>query len=475
MRGYQCKKALFLSFRHPELESKPDEALRNIFEQGFEVGRYAQKEFPQGVHVNAKAWEFEEGLKITQKLLHNLSPVIFEGFFSLGNLFCRADILVKNETGLHLIEVKSSTKVKEENLQDLAIQTHIIEGSGLKLKSISLQFLNPECRYPDLTQLFKKMDVTESVRELAQKIPSQIEDFRDIFRTPSLAEIDIGKHCDEPNECVFKKHCWKKVPQNSVLELYRGTGWKYWELGTSKISDLHPEELEGINLRIFEAVKEGKVFFNSPAIKQELNSWKFPHHHLDFETLAPAIPRFHGKGPYQKVPFQYSLHVDTGQARAEEVTHFEYLHESASDPRLEIAKRLCEEIGDEGSVIAYNMKFEGEVLQDLADFLPQYSIKLLSIKERLKDPLPLLREHYYHPALHGSFSIKAVAPAILGESADYSKLKIPSGDLAPIRFDEMLNTKIPKKKNEIRDALLEYCAQDTFLMLKIIRYLANQG
>jgi hypothetical protein len=222
---------------------------------------------------------------------------------------------------------------------------------------------------------------------------------------------------------------------------------------------------------MFNAVTKGEKFINRDGIKAEMSSWTFSHYHLDFETIGPPIPKFPATRPYQQVPFQYSLHVDLGDGS--EPKHFEYLHQDESDPRPGIAKRLATQIGDLGSVVAYNKKFESGVLKDLAELCPDLKDKLLAVEARLVDPLPIVREHVYYKDFHGSFSIKAVAPALLGKHASYEDLEIGSGGLAPIRYLQLLKERSPKAHDELRKQLLTYCKQDTAVMLELVRWLAK--
>ena len=134
-----------------------------------------------------------------------------------------------------------------------------------------------------------------------------------------------------------------------------------------------------------------------------------PFSYLDFETIAYAIPKYNGTRPYQQLPFQFSCHV---QARPNGIPdHLEYLHDSETDPREAIAKALVSMVPKTGSVIAYNMAFERQVLLALAKQFPKYRGALEGIAQCLVDPLPVIRAHVYYPAFCGSFSIKAVAPA----------------------------------------------------------------
>jgi hypothetical protein len=60
-----------------------------------------------------------------------------------------------------------------------------------------------------------------------------------------------------------------------------------------------------------------------------------PAWYLDFETFSPALPVHVGSSPYQRIPFQWSLHADDGNG---DIRHFEFLATGNVDPRRELAE-----------------------------------------------------------------------------------------------------------------------------------------
>jgi hypothetical protein len=90
------------------------------------------------------------------------------------------------------------------------------------------------------------------------------------------------------------------------------------------------------------------------------------------------------------------------------------------------------------------------------------------------DLLPFAREHYYHPDMHGSWSIKHVLPTIAPE-LDYSNLEVRDGGMAQTGFRAMLGMKpgSPERK-KLREALLAYCKRDTLAMVRLVRFFAGE-
>src|SRR5680860_674130 len=68
---------------------------------------------------------------------------IFEASFQVDGLFSRADILVPvGEYEWDIIEVKSSTRVKDIYIEDLAFQKHVYTKKGLAVRKCFLMHIN---------------------------------------------------------------------------------------------------------------------------------------------------------------------------------------------------------------------------------------------------------------------------------------------------------------------------------------------
>jgi predicted RecB family nuclease len=98
---------------------------------------------------------------------------------------------------------------------------------------------------------------------------------------------------------------------------------------------------------------------------------------------------------------------------------------------------------------------------------PDLAERLQSILHRLIDLEEIVKENIYHPEFRGSFSIKKVLPALVPELS-YSELEINNGDTAIARFARMAKGEMSGDEAETtRRQLLEYCAMDTYAMVKL--------
>ncbi|MBI3555600.1 MAG: DUF2779 domain-containing protein, partial [Deltaproteobacteria bacterium] len=151
-----------------------------------------------------------------------------------------------------------------------------------------------------------------------------------------------------------------------------------------------------------------------------------------------------------------------------------YLHGDAGDPRAPLAAALVKAIGSKGSVVAYNQGFEARVLNELSELFPEHAKKLSTVVDRLVDPLPIFRSFVYDAEFMGSFSIKSVAPALLGAKAGYEGLVVGDGQAAQIAFSEMVfgsDAVSGARRAGLRAALLDYCRKDTEEMAGLVAWL----
>ena len=176
------------------------------------------------------------------------------------------------------------------------------------------------------------------------------------------------------------------------------------------------------------------------------------------------IPLFEGTRPYQRIPFQYSLHKVTGN----ETKHYSFLAEGQEDPRPALLRQLKKEIGTKGSILTYNQSFEEGVIREMAEVFPEYAEWAAAIYPRMLDLLqPFQSFSYYHPAQHGSASIKKVLPAVTGKG--YSDLTIAEGDAASSAFLTVTFGETSEQERlQVRRDLEKYCGLDTEGMIWIV-------
>jgi len=476
LRGYRCLKCIYLTVHHPTLEAPIDDNTQALFDQGNAVGVKAREYYPGGVLVDNQPWDFTGALQKTQELITNGVTTLYEAAFEYKGCYARADIIQysKKSNRWRIIEVKSTTKIKPEHYDDIGLQAWIITKSGLPIEQINLVHLNTQCCYPDLHDLFTEVDVTEDIRQRYLTIQPTLYEIITTLKQPTVPDIDIGPYCLAPTECGFTEHCWqeKKIPDMSVFNLpgMRDKKWQLYQAGIVLLDDPRLTDLTDLQARIVNCFKTNTRYIDKPAIQSALSGWQFPLVFLDFETINPAIPRFDGCHPYDHVPFQFSVH--RMESPDSTITHQAFLHDNASDPRPALIPALLNACGQQGSIVAYFARFEADRITALAEYSNNHREPLLLLLDRLVDPLPIIREAVYDNDFAGSFSLKQVGPAILGDAYRYDDMLVANGSAAQRAFEMLIADSTAKqKKQQIKEAMLEYCKKDTEVMVELVKWL----
>jgi hypothetical protein len=471
--GLQCHKLLWWRVHEPDApEMVPSPEQQAVFDQGHRVGARACEEFPGGVLVDASHDDIEGRLEQTRAALAAGAPAIFEASFFEDDVFVAVDILERTPTGWTIVEVKSSTKVKAQYLPDAAVQTHVVRRAGLPVDRVEIMHLNRACRFPDLSNLFTRADVTEDVEALLPALPRAVESQLAMLQD-ACPDVPVGPQCREPYECPFIARCWLPLPAHHVSTLYGVRPSKVAALeasGYHTIFDL-PDDgtLRWTADRQRRAVQASRLIVEA-SLRDALAPLRKPFAVLDFEAIQLAIPIWDGCRPYDQVPAQFSCHVVSEDGT---LMHHEWLAEGPGDPRAAIAARLVEACRGLDVVVAYNASFESMVLGELAQAVPGHAEALNGIRARLVDALPLVREHVYHPDFGGSFSLKAVLPALVPDM-DYGGLEVAGGRAASLALDRLMfggDALSDEERARTRDALLRYCATDTLGVVRLIQRL----
>jgi len=455
----------------PDLATPPDEQAQARLGIGTEIGELARECFPGGVLVDTEGLGIPGAIARTAELLAVPNvPAIFEGMFSYGDVRVRVDVLERaGGARWRLIEVKSSTQVKEDYLDDVAIQAYVLAGAGISLERSELMHINNEYVYPggdlDLKKLFAREDVTAEVAARQSEIPSRLAAMREMLAAPSPPAIEPDHHCFEPYECPFWGHCTQAKPARWVFYLPGGRR-TFQELVGQGIHTID-EIPAGFRLTGIQQRMKDNVEWIGRGLKAELSAVRYPVHHLDFETFMPAIPKYSNTRPYQTVPFQWSNHIVAKDGR---VRHEEYLCAERKDPREEFLRTLLASAGSEGTICVYS-GYEARILKELADAFPRFQSDIDGAIERFWDLLSVIRTHYYHPAFNGSFSIKSVLPAVVPDLG-YDDLEIQEGSMASLQYYRMIfEVSDGDEKSRLRTALLKYCGRDTLAMVALRRAL----
>lgn len=473
----QCPRKLWLSVHHPEqaVRSAASMARMNL---GNAAGAIARTAAPGGRLIETQQ-NLTAALEETNALIKaGWDKPIYEATFAYSNVLVQADILEPLGNGTwSLGEVKSSTSVKDYYLGDLATQVWVLNNAGLSIASAEIWHINTNFVLEAVGQYGGLFVRSPQLAQIQAIIGNREQTVLNALSTLQSAEPDVemGAHCSSPFECEFQAYCARKLPPGPEwpIALLPNVGKRLaseWAIrGIADLRELPEWALKKEQHQVVQrATITGETFLNRDGALRDTAKWKWPRHFLDFETIAPPVPRWVGTRPYQQVPFQFSCH---SQSEARTVSHSEFLSRDDADPRRPLAEKLVEALcsgeAADGTIVAYNAPFERRCVRELAASLPDLAPQLRDIEARIVDLLPVARANYYHRDQRGSWSIKSVLPTI-DPSLSYSDLVIGNGELAQVRWLEAISDALPlEARHEIFDALLRYCKQDTWAMIVV--------
>ena len=479
--AWQCPKRLYLEKFRPELAEVTD-SMEALFATGHEVGDVAKR-----LYGTTESVEIPFNRKIslmvaeTKKLLASGARFpIFEATFEYDDVVVRADVLTPAGEGWRLIEVKASTSLKDYHILDCAIQEWVLRNAGMSLTSIRLAHVNNQFVYQgdgNYNGLLVEHDLTEEVKSVDPRVEDLVAHAREAISN-GVPDVPVGAQCSKPYDCTFQNHCWPGAAEYPIAGL-KGSKAKlgqYVADGYCDIRDVPADEITAdTQMRIHHVTCEGvpEVLDGASRI---LAGLAYPRYYLDFETISPAVPFWAGTRPYQAVPVQWSCHIDdgSGDGSFESMRHEEFLDLSGKPPMRALAESLIDCLDDSGPVLMYT-NYEEQVIRTLADMFPDLRRDLLKIVDRLFDLHPVVKDHYYHPDMLGSWSIKAVLPTVNPEM-DYKKLEgIQEGTAASNGFLEAINPETDMvRKLELEEQLRRYCRFDTEAMVEIVRFFVSR-
>jgi hypothetical protein len=478
VRGVRCHKSLYLHKYRPELKDEVSEETEKRFAGGYEIGDLAQGLFPGGVIVPYEGLSHSEQIDMTQTLIEQGIEIIYEATFSHNGVFVKADILRRGNNGWEVYEVKSSASVKDYHVNDASVQYYVISGTGLPVMKVFVVHINTGyVRHGEiaLEKLFKIVDITDTAKGKESFIVEELQKQRRMLQGDEPA-IDIGPQCSEYYACDFIGHCWSHIPSPSVFD-YRGTGkpngFSLCQQGIVKMEDVSPDILGWRQKMQLDGLLHQKNSFDVDAVQKFIESLWRPLYFMDFETtFMVPIPMYDGIRPYQQVPFQFSVHVI--HEPGGELEHHEFLADGAANPQKEFLERLLTIVPRNACVLVWNQTFEISRLKELAEAFPERSIEIDNIINNIRDlMIPFRDKSIYHWQFDGSYSLKAVLPALVPELS-HDNLEISDGGMASSAWLHMIQSKDEEEKSAIRKQLLQYCHLDTFAMVKILEKMKGE-
>jgi predicted RecB family nuclease len=180
----------------------------------------------------------------TKRFMEAGTENIAEASFCIDGLYCAVDILHKNGEGYDIIEVKSTTKVKDIHIDDMAFQHYVLKRCGVDVQRVFLMHINNAYVRQgelDLQQLFTLEEFTDVVKEKYNEVEENIKSIRAYVDTETEPQRDIDLYCKKPYDCAFYKYCAKHVPEQSIFsirDLWKTKKYQYYHQGIISFADI---------------------------------------------------------------------------------------------------------------------------------------------------------------------------------------------------------------------------------------------
>jgi hypothetical protein len=194
--GLQCPLRLWLAVHEPQPYEDP--APGSPLDMGQVIGTKAHLLFPGGVLVTEEPWQHAEAVVRTAALMDDPHvPAIFEAAFEYDGIRIRVDVIERlaNDTS-GLREVKSSSRLKDHYLDDIALQAYVLRGAGIAISSIQLLHVNTAyVRGPDgicWPDFFTRLDVADAVAERLADLPGRLPAMRDCLAMTEPPVVEPG-------------------------------------------------------------------------------------------------------------------------------------------------------------------------------------------------------------------------------------------------------------------------------------------
>jgi CRISPR/Cas system-associated exonuclease Cas4 (RecB family) len=501
LSAVQCPRKLWLEVRRPDISVDEDAAAERRKREGIQVGELARKQMgPTIIWPKSQVSKEASALKAKELLIADPEAPAVEFPLYFDDVYARADALIPEGDGSYVLrETKATTfplkkdkvtpdKPDVEHVIDVAIQAYVMQQSGVPMARAELNLINSKWKYPgggDYSGLFRIMDITPEVNEILPHIPIRIAASREIIEG-QMPDMETGKHCKDPHGCQYLEFCKKIDPPKPAhpIELLPDSAGKKlaaklrYEKGYVSLLEPKPIELTGkahpLYVRMQTAHRLG-VPHLEPTSGAELALLPYPRYYFDFEGIDLAIPIWEGVRPYEQIPFQWSCHIETSPGVFE---HGEFLDLTGNDPSLGCIEKMLEiiDVNGNGPIFVYFATYEKGRLQELALRHPEFESEMARYVDRLVDLLPMVKDNFYHPDMKGSFSIKKVLP-VIAPDMDYGELEeVKDGTGAQIAYIKaaVLNEFTPEGKAETEKNSRIYCRQDTWAMVEVAYFLAQQ-
>lgn len=491
-----CATKLYYKKKDYPSANDGNEYMEYLAEGGYAVGLMAKMYYPEGVEVDTSSG-MDAAVEQTEQLLQSENIVIFEATFYSNNKLVAIDILEKVGDNLNILEVKSkgvdeSLKLGStwsENLEDITYQKITLQECYPDSTIDSFLFVPNKSATTDIENLYSQFKIIDKSNEGGfQSFDIQFTgDPAAIVEDNLLIKVNVNKRVEALEEYIIEAanshlaqlisgekpqvpitkdcfkceyttpkgdsqsgydECWAHItkPAHHIKDLYQLGRVKRGQdnLANSLIlenkvslADI-PYECLTLSYKTRQKIQISNTLADTEWSSEDMGGYmslaSYPHHFIDFETIATALPFHKGLHPYEMIAFQWSCH--TVESPGAEPIHSEWLNTEPTYPSFRFVESLYKQLGSDGTIFMwathentvlrgiYNkMIKQGYDNPELIEWLKRIVKFDKKDKGELVDMNDMAMQFYFHPKMKGKTSIKYVLPAVLSatESTNIEK------------------------------------------------------
>ena len=460
LRGVQCPKALYFDLFNQSSSgaSAFDLDKQALFKQGHRVESFARKLYEDGKSLKMySGFDMTRSITDTLKAVRSNGDVFYNGSFTsnhgLFKLYAETDILIRQNNDWELNEVKSKTKSTAFHIYDLAFQYRILKENfpSSKIKA-NLLFLNKQYVRRgkiDLEGLFVLKDVTRAAIDNQVLFKRNMIQFNKIALSESMPTIETGSHCFHPYPCKHMDKCWKDISTESAVffAVQKSNAKKAFDSNIEKDVIIKPK---------YKITKSEKKSLSIASFKKREINYKLLTKYiadiknkqvsfLDVNSVAPAIPIYQNKRPYQHTCYQFSM-----LNNSDEVKSF------YASPNHEVEKSFVNEFVKSTAqyerFIGYDSLSMKRRIKELATLFPEFQAELNLVHNRIDDLMQVfLTKVVFEPALRNNFTLRNVSEILLSNN-EFVNLNVNQSLNAGLIYSELHESEIEfqrLQKNEI--------------------------
>lgn len=330
-----------------------------------------------------------------------------------------------------------------EGIDIKALAAHLLE--KVSADEFADEILNTDLEFPH-----GKKPLAQAANEWADAYMHDIKIATPVHKDCSKCQFKTA--LDDELKSGFHE-CWKEKIGWTDEDFKGGTVLDLWHCrkketlineGHLKLSQIRPENLvkdpdaslvDGLSRAQRQVLQLGSIpedfdhggfFFNTTFFKNEMKTWRYPYHMIDFETAMAALPFHDGMKPYEAVAFQFSHHIMEADGSVKHVGEFICV-DPGDYPNYKFARALKKELENDNGTTFMWSHHENTILTTIAKQIsedphaPNDAEELKAFissitkdgAREMYDLCWLAEKTFFHPDTKASTSIKKVLPAML--------------------------------------------------------------